>query len=79
MQEHMERFASRGGGWDSHRVDEIFALLQVQKVMPQTYYAVGRTGMERPTIAKPSQRALLAEWSRFGRGSMHCPIRPTAS
>lgn len=41
MQEHMERFSKRGGGWDSHRVDEIFAVVQVQKVMRQTYLTMG--------------------------------------
>jgi hypothetical protein len=41
MQEHMERFCRRGGGWDSHSVDEIFAVVQVRKVMPQTYLAIG--------------------------------------
>jgi hypothetical protein len=47
MQEHMERFSSRGGGWDSHRVDEIFAVIQIQKVMPQTYLPIGRSRLIR--------------------------------
>jgi hypothetical protein len=40
MQDHLAKFSKRGGGWDS-RASEIFAVIQVQKVMPQTYLAIG--------------------------------------
>lgn len=37
FQEHLERFSSRGGGWDRHRKAEIFHILNVKDVMPKTY------------------------------------------
>ncbi|MBP1862063.1 hypothetical protein [Rhizobium herbae] len=57
MQERMEGFCRLGGGWDSHRVDEIFAVHQVQKVMPQTYLAAGSS-------------RLIREGERLYRGSV---------
>ncbi|WP_455918779.1 hypothetical protein [Ensifer canadensis] len=41
MPEHLEGFASRGGGWESHRPSEIFVIHQVEKVMPKTYTSTG--------------------------------------
>ena len=41
MPEHLEMFAHRGGGWDNHRKEDIFFVLQVQKVMPKTFVAIG--------------------------------------
>lgn len=37
FQEHVERFSSRGGGWEGHRKAEIFHVLKVKDVMPKTY------------------------------------------
>lgn len=47
MEEHLEKFSKRGGGWDSHLADEIFAVVQIQKVMPQTYLAIGKSRLIR--------------------------------
>ncbi|RMI21353.1 hypothetical protein [Sinorhizobium meliloti] len=38
MPEHLEMFASRGGGWDSHRATEIFHIYRVNDVKPKTYF-----------------------------------------
>jgi hypothetical protein len=38
MQEHLEKFCRRGGGWDSHRVSEIFHLYEVIDVKPERYH-----------------------------------------
>ncbi|MFJ6328102.1 MULTISPECIES: hypothetical protein [unclassified Rhizobium] len=39
MPKHLERFAQRGGGWDSHHADEIFIVHLVDSVAPKTYQA----------------------------------------
>lgn len=39
MAEHLERFERRGGGWDSHRPEEIFMVHQVSSISPKTYMA----------------------------------------
>lgn len=39
MPEHLERFAQRGGGWDSCHADEIFIVHLVDSVAPKTYQA----------------------------------------
>lgn len=39
MPEHLEMFASRGGGWDSHHAAEIFIVHLVEAVAPKTYHA----------------------------------------
>jgi hypothetical protein len=36
---HLEMFARRGGGWDSHRKEEIFSVKRVTRVMPKTFVA----------------------------------------
>ncbi|MGO8154441.1 hypothetical protein AB9F36_31920 [Rhizobium leguminosarum] len=38
MQEQLEMFRNRGGGWDSHSVAEIFHVYQVTEVKPKTYF-----------------------------------------
>ncbi|MCS3741970.1 hypothetical protein [Rhizobium sp. BK661] len=37
MPEHLEMFAHRGGGWDSHRKTEMFHIHRVSSVKPKTY------------------------------------------
>jgi len=39
MPEHLEMFARRGGGWDSHRATEIFHIHRVSNVKPKSYFA----------------------------------------
>lgn len=39
MPEHLETFASRGGGWDSMHQAEIFIVHQVLSLAPKTYQA----------------------------------------
>jgi hypothetical protein len=50
MPEHLELFARRGGGWDSHRATEIFYIHQVQRVAPKTYWAVSGERQERSHV-----------------------------
>ncbi|MBY5397962.1 hypothetical protein HFN01_24420 [Rhizobium leguminosarum] len=38
MQEQLEMFRNRGGGWDSHSAAEIFHVYQVMDVKPKTYF-----------------------------------------
>ncbi|MBX4972152.1 hypothetical protein [Rhizobium lentis] len=38
MPEHLAMFCQRGGGWDSHRAEEIFHVYQVTEVKPKTYF-----------------------------------------
>ncbi|WP_164777802.1 hypothetical protein [Sinorhizobium meliloti] len=38
MPEHLEMFASRGGGWESCRATEIFHVYCVDDVKPKTYF-----------------------------------------
>lgn len=38
MPEHLAIFCQRGGGWDSHRAEEIFHVYQVTEVKPKTYF-----------------------------------------
>ncbi|MGO7279393.1 hypothetical protein ACCT18_29520 [Rhizobium ruizarguesonis] len=38
MQEQLEMFRNRGGGWDSHSAMEIFHVYQVMDVKPKTYF-----------------------------------------
>ena len=45
--EHLEMFASRGGGWDSMHQDEIFIVHQVQSVAPKTYQAAASDSQYR--------------------------------
>jgi hypothetical protein len=47
MQEHLEMFARRGGGWDSHRATEIFLIHQIEAVKPKTYTAIGSSSRVR--------------------------------
>lgn len=47
MPEHLEMFAHRGGGWDSHRKEEIFLVHQIKQVMPKSYVAVGASRFVR--------------------------------
>jgi hypothetical protein len=37
MPGHLELFSKRGGGWNSHRVSEIFHVYEVNAVKPKTY------------------------------------------
>lgn len=37
MPEHIETYASRGGGWESHRKTEILHVYEVSDVRPKTY------------------------------------------
>lgn len=39
MPEHLEMFARRGGGWESHHASEIFIVHLVEAVAPKTYQA----------------------------------------
>jgi hypothetical protein len=41
MPQHLEYFASRGGGWENCKASEIFLIHQVERVMPKTYTSVG--------------------------------------
>lgn len=43
MTEHLEMFVRNGGGWDGHQADEIFLIVEVEKVMPKTYISVGES------------------------------------
>lgn len=43
MPEHLEMFCSRGGGWDIHDKDEMFFIMQVDRVMPKTFTVDGST------------------------------------
>jgi hypothetical protein len=38
MQEQLEMFRNRGGGWDSHSAAEIFHVYHVTDVKPKTYF-----------------------------------------
>lgn len=38
MPQHLERFSKRGGGWDSHRVTEIFHIFEVIDIKPERYH-----------------------------------------
>ncbi|MGR9188818.1 hypothetical protein [Rhizobium leguminosarum] len=47
MPEHLEMFSKRGGGWESHRVEEIFHVYEVTDVTPKPYhprtYTIGQS------------------------------------
>ncbi|XKM41251.1 hypothetical protein A4U53_010915 [Rhizobium ruizarguesonis] len=47
MPEHLEMFCKRGGGWESHRVSEIFHVYEVTDVKPKPYhprtYTIGQS------------------------------------
>jgi hypothetical protein len=55
MPEHLELFAQRGGGWDSHRATEIFHVHQVQRVAPKTYWTVSGERLERSHVIAAGQ------------------------
>lgn len=40
LQEHMERFVNRGGGWDTFRAHELFEFHLVCSVAPNTYKGI---------------------------------------
>ncbi|MGP4691637.1 hypothetical protein [Agrobacterium cavarae] len=37
MAQHLEMFSNEGGGWESHRKNEILHVYEVTAVMPKTY------------------------------------------
>ena len=37
MAQHLEMFSNEGGGWESHRENEILHVYEVAAVMPKTY------------------------------------------
>lgn len=39
IEKHLEMFTHRGGGWESHRPDDIFMVHRVSSVAPKTYMA----------------------------------------
>lgn len=47
MPEHLEMFSNRGGGWESHRVEEIFHVYEVTDAKPARYhprtYTIGQS------------------------------------
>ncbi|TBY48346.1 hypothetical protein [Rhizobium leguminosarum] len=47
MPEHLELFRMRGGGWESHRVEEIFHVYEVTDIKPKPYhprtYTIGQS------------------------------------
>ncbi|OWV87345.1 hypothetical protein ATY75_03275 [Rhizobium sp. N122] len=57
MPEHLEMFSNRGGGWESHLVDEIFHVYEVADVKPKPYHP--RTYTIGQSITRP--RAYLRE------------------
>jgi hypothetical protein len=47
MAEQLERFATRGAGWDSHLAPEMFLIHRVESVAPKTYQASESLGSKR--------------------------------
>jgi hypothetical protein len=56
MAEHLETFAQRGGGWDSHRKTEVLHVYEVAQVMPKTYTVGEIITHERPYMSKRQYR-----------------------
>lgn len=50
MKEWLEKFVSRGGGWESHRATEIFDIHHVERVAPKTYWHVGGGRFPRENV-----------------------------
>ncbi|MDG3577146.1 hypothetical protein P7F60_12160 [Rhizobium sp. YJ-22] len=50
MGEWLERFVSRGGGWDNARATDIFSIHMVEAVRPKTYLADGGLRFSRDRI-----------------------------
>ncbi|ACP24912.1 hypothetical protein NGR_c11270 [Sinorhizobium fredii NGR234] len=68
MAAHLERFARRGGGWDSHQASDIFVLHQISEVKPKTYFAVGdqrRHPRNYVFATGQSEKAMLALRDKF--------------
>lgn len=59
LEEHVESFATRGGGWDSHRKTEILHVYQVSEVKPKTYTVGDVHASQHSFIARRQYRALV--------------------
>lgn len=51
----LEKFVCRGGGWDSHRADEIFLVHRVETVKPKTYFADGGRRFPRENVVAAAE------------------------
>lgn len=60
MEEHLEMFVHRGGGWDSHRANEILHIYHVLKVSPKTYEISEPVAANYPAYANARQHRSLA-------------------
>lgn len=59
MAQHLEMFSSEGGGWESHRKNEILHVYEVTSVMPKTY-TIGESDTHPHAYLKSRlQRALV--------------------
>ncbi|PWE55453.1 hypothetical protein DEM27_15475 [Metarhizobium album] len=59
LAEHLEKFASQGGGWDHVSCDELFHLYRVSWVMPKTYNADEMVTHWRAYLKKRLCRSLV--------------------
>jgi len=59
MPEHLEMFSRRGGGWDSHRVTEIFHVFEVIDIKPERHhpktYTIGEAVPPRRSFVRDRQ------------------------